>query len=204
LKALSPSSPRLPPTDRRRVAQGRSACAICIKLDGEAEPAFALDATRKGIFREKNASLNPFSTLERPAVNGRAFSCYLPDGFARPRRPADRSIALSNPARLINLCRIAEPGLGRRKLYLAGNCALAADRGRTHIPAIDSAGGSAGRERRSGKRVWELSGWLRPEHIAWPRSGFPWDFERLCHVAINQIRFVRTACDCRICSANGQ
>jgi len=45
--------------------------------------------------------------------------------------------------------------------------------------------GRAGRERRSGKRVWELLRWLRLENITWPLSGFLWDFERLCHVAAN-------------------
>jgi hypothetical protein len=34
-------------------------------------------------------------------------------------------------------------------------------------------------------RAWELFGWLRQENITWSFSGFPWGFERLCHVATN-------------------
>jgi hypothetical protein len=44
---------------------------------------------------------------------------------------------LSNPSELINLGGIAGPGIGLSQVQLSNICALAAEPGPTHIPAID-------------------------------------------------------------------
>jgi hypothetical protein len=74
------------------------------------------------------------------------------------KRPLSSMVAergelpLSNPAETINLAGIADPGIG---WCLGSVYALAAVRCRTHIRTADPAAGSD-RERRSGKRCWEL------------------------------------------------
>jgi hypothetical protein len=94
---------------------------------------------------------------------------------------------LSNRSGLISLGAIAGLGIGA----VAGRtgpviCALAANPRPSHIASNDPADGSAGRERRSGKRVRVLvempSG---KEGMARSLSGFHGDFERRCHVAIS-------------------
>jgi len=83
-------------------------------------------------------------------------------------------LPLSNPAETINLAGIAEPGIG---WCLGCVYALAAVRCQTHIRTADPAAGSD-RERRSGKRCWELCdvavGSSRENRQA--LSGFPLEF----------------------------
>jgi hypothetical protein len=94
---------------------------------------------------------------------------------------------LSNPIGLINLLGslIRESGLSQAAC--GKYCKLAVKRRWTHIPAVDPADGSG----RPGAAIWTIwtsvrdSSMAPSENIIWSLSAFPWDFERLCHVAIN-------------------
>ena len=116
------------------------------------------------------------------------------------------NVALSNPTELINLCRVAEPGVGPAASSIWPVFArLRRARVGPIFQLLIQPVGRAGRERRSGERVRELvdGSCRRTSPGRYPVSRG--DVEHLCHAATSfQICFARAARDCRICPPNGQ